>query len=356
MGIIEKPLKGFIELPFKIGVGAAFPPVRVNFTLCYRCNLNCRHCLQRGEFRKMRGSGLQELTASEVASVVRQTLPGLTRIGLCGGEIFLHPEIMEILASTARRNPVGFTTNGALIDSNRAKEIVRLGIRGILFSIDGTEAAHDSIRGVPGTFRKAIEAIRLLDSWKRSLERPYPEISINTVIMGDNVDSLKELVEVAPEIGVRTVEVQMMDMQAYRFTSAPDQSILYTAPAPVPPVPRDLAKAIREVFDRAAQLKVTMRLKPESAPDTFAAYYANRMDLSGYSCSFPWKNIIISPYGDVYPCYMISMGNVREQSLAKIWNGATFRNFRRVLSKARLFPGCAGCCFMSRTNPVRSGT
>jgi MoaA/NifB/PqqE/SkfB family radical SAM enzyme len=61
-----------------------------------------------------------------------------------------------------------------------------------------------------------------------------------------------------------------------------------------------------------------------------------------------WMNAEVGPTGEVEPCYGISAGNVLEEPLSKMWNGAQLRKFRRRLSADEDFPICARCCAFFR--------
>jgi len=65
-------------------------------------------------------------------------------------------------------------------------------------------------------------------------------------------------------------------------------------------------------------------------------------------CFYPWKTFRISPYGDVYSCSIdVAFGNVRDASVAEIWNNQAYQTFRKALKKRRLFPKCAKCCALN---------
>jgi MoaA/NifB/PqqE/SkfB family radical SAM enzyme len=77
-----------------------------------------------------------------------------------GGEPLLRRDLASILAFS-RSLPLhtSLITNGTLLES-RIDEIAPY-INGVVYvSLDGQEKTHDSIRGVEGSFRKAVNGIR----------------------------------------------------------------------------------------------------------------------------------------------------------------------------------------------------
>jgi radical SAM protein with 4Fe4S-binding SPASM domain len=65
-------------------------------------------------------------------------------------------------------------------------------------------------------------------------------------------------------------------------------------------------------------------------------------------CEFPWKYASIKVNGDVHPCRFlsISMGNLKEQSFARIWNSPRYQRLRRsILDGSYDLCRGAGCVF-----------
>ena len=91
----------------------------------------------------------------------------MKEIYFTGGEPFIHRSFLAILECALRDFPVSVLTNGVLIDEAKADRLRRIA-DGSRFSLeirisidDYEEARNDAIRG-EGTFRKALEAYKLL--------------------------------------------------------------------------------------------------------------------------------------------------------------------------------------------------
>ena len=81
---------------------------------------------------------------------------GACGVAFEGGEPLLRKDLAEILAFS-RSLPLhtSLITNGTLLES-RIDEIAPY-INGVVYvSLDGLEKTHDAIRGVDGSFRKAV--------------------------------------------------------------------------------------------------------------------------------------------------------------------------------------------------------
>jgi molybdenum cofactor biosynthesis enzyme MoaA len=127
------------------------------------CNLECTHCFVSS------GPGNRRhalLSRAEVrAQVADGLLLGVKEFYFTGGEPFLHPEMLEILADTLAHGPCTVLTNGTLFTTRRLEALRDLDERSryafeLRVSLDGpTAAAHDRFRGA-GSFALALEGLR----------------------------------------------------------------------------------------------------------------------------------------------------------------------------------------------------
>jgi radical SAM protein with 4Fe4S-binding SPASM domain len=62
-------------------------------------------------------------------------------------------------------------------------------------------------------------------------------------------------------------------------------------------------------------------------------------------CRAPWVDMCVLANGDVIPCLDYKVGNVRQETLAAIWNGERFRRFRRLLRQEEILGACQTCCY-----------
>jgi MoaA/NifB/PqqE/SkfB family radical SAM enzyme len=140
-------------------------PIGAKLEITYACNLRCGFCYTDSPRHTLQRT--PELSDEEWREVVRQSLElGIVEAVVTGGEPFLRKELTLGLIETLSAAGVGVTlnTNGWFVDEEVAG---RLGaLRGVTahVSLDGARAGlHDGSRGVPGSWRRAIEGIdRLL--------------------------------------------------------------------------------------------------------------------------------------------------------------------------------------------------
>lgn len=140
-------------------------PVGAKLEITYACNLRCGFCYTDSPRHTLQRT--PELSDEQWRGVVRQSLDlGIVEAVVTGGEPLLRRELTLQTVEELAEAGVGVTlnTNGWFVDEEVAR---RLGAaRGLTahVSLDGARAGlHDGSRGVPGSWRRAVEGIdRLL--------------------------------------------------------------------------------------------------------------------------------------------------------------------------------------------------
>lgn len=110
-------------------------------------------------------------------------------------------------------------------------------------------------------------------------------------------------------------------------------------------------KARVEQLRAAPEYKDFIQWENGWGPEHLFGYYSDPTYTapSHRACRFPWNSVCIYPNGDLSPCpdfpdYMV--GNVTRDSFSQIWNGESFRQFRKVLAEKGRFPICSICCHL----------
>ncbi|MFN0126268.1 MAG: radical SAM protein [Verrucomicrobiales bacterium] len=132
----------------------------VVWNITRRYNLLCAHCYSDSTARHYPG----ELTLPQFFSTLDDLAAfGVPGVLFSGGEPLIHPHFFDI-AGYARQAGLRLTlsTNGTLIDKYRATRLQELGFAYVGISLDGIGETHDTFRGRPGAFDKAVAAFRHL--------------------------------------------------------------------------------------------------------------------------------------------------------------------------------------------------
>ena len=178
-------------------------PYQMSFDITNKCNFRCLHCFNR--------SGENPVTANELTDdEVLEFAHDLARLKLfnlcfCGGEPFLRFELMckvgEILSASG--SIVSFVSNGSLITEEKAKKLLSSGVTRGQVSLDGDNpASYERLRGVKGSFEKAVSAIKILK------EAGFKEVDVAFCPTAWNIDEVESTFLLCKELGVSGFRVQ----------------------------------------------------------------------------------------------------------------------------------------------------
>lgn len=165
-------------------------PMNVYWEMTQACGLACRHC---------RAAAIpephpNELSFDDAVAFLRQipefghTLPHLI---LTGGDPLRRNGLFALI-DEAHRLGIGISITPAATSELTREVLVQLkahGVDGVGLSLDGSTAErHDSIRNVPGTFDRTINAMR----WVGELDLP---LQINTLVSAETAPDLPAIFE-----------------------------------------------------------------------------------------------------------------------------------------------------------------
>ncbi len=133
--------------------GEVFPPF-LYVSIINSCNLRCQGCW-------VDVAAKQEIIQPDAFHrLVREARAmGNVFFGIVGGEPFMHPYLLDMLAEHPGCYFQVFT-NGQFITDARAKRMRQLGNVTPLISVEGNEVVSDQRRGRPGVFSKTMEGVR----------------------------------------------------------------------------------------------------------------------------------------------------------------------------------------------------
>jgi len=345
--------------------GRANPPLAIAIEVTYRCNLTCAMCPQAIDLKnpesvlKAQMKENDELKTGEIISVINQAMEiGVKRITVTGGEAFIRRDIMDILAAIKNNHMVCYViSNGGVMKKDQAKEIVKMGVDKVTFSLDGPEEIHNMIRQNKNQFQDLLDAVKMLQIEKKAQNKNVPDLTLSTTLSALNAHRISELVEIAAKekaninfgfLFYTTKEMEDRTNEMFPPTGGKveDQDI----PMHIRSVDVNvLSKEIENAKNMAKRLGVKINIQPYiTAPEDLHNRFYNDRHSYVHHCFYPWYAMRINPYGDVYPCQMnIGMGNVREHPLRELWNNDTYIKFRQELRRVGIWPKCAKCCVLN---------
>lgn len=169
-------------------------PICLTWELTYACNLQCVHCLSSSGQRDPR-----ELSTAEAKRVIDELRDlQVFYINIGGGEPMVRRDFFE-LCEYSVDNGIGvkFSTNGAFIDTEKARRLASMDYLDIQISIDGADAAtNDAVRGA-GSFdlaRRAMDNLAAAD---------FGPFKISVVVTRQNVPQLDRFKALADSYGAQ---------------------------------------------------------------------------------------------------------------------------------------------------------
>jgi AdoMet-dependent heme synthase len=316
-------------------------PTVASFAVTKACNLRCLHC-----HAEAREPFPNELTIPEGAKVITDLAElGTQAIIFTGGEPTLRKDMVLTLAEYAVDNGIipAMLTNGGFIQTKKAAlELKEAGIMAVGIPIDSViPEKHDELRAVPGTFAKAINAIKLC----REVDL---KVVVTTMALQINYHQLPRMVELLQSLDIDQVAIYDLVPQG---RGKDVESLLMTDEQRIE-VFRYLQK-IQETREMLFVFSGGQPLYPSIISEMHKTRGTKPKDLLvkefwvDSSCGCPAGNqyISIRPNGDVFPCPFLPLvaGNVRKQNLVDIWYHSPL--LKELRDRSKLHGECGKCEF-----------
>ncbi len=340
-------------------------PSRVSLTITNYCNLRCRMCGQWSEEGYVRANtdGLKnEMSLAEWKGVVDELAAhDVEWVLLRGGEVFMYPGIVELLDYMHDAGlTISIDTNGTMLEQF-AVDLVRIGDIHLTISVDGPEQIHDAVRGVPGTFRRVKAGLAALAREEAAAGREVGR-GICFTISQYSYKGLGAMPDVARDLGIDSISI----VPYYYFPESVgrqyEQELVAlgcTAYSWLGFHHEDSGVDFDEFLGQLRQYKATLgqiRDYPYLPlnEEQFRAWFADAESPVGSAGCHNIENLIdIQPDGSANFCVDFidySFGNVREASIAELWNGDRAERFRE-LRRSKPLAVCyrCGAKFMSQS-------
>jgi radical SAM protein with 4Fe4S-binding SPASM domain len=166
-----------------------------NFT--NRCNLSCMHCYSKADL-----DAVDTLTTQDIMNTLDKFKEnGVKFLIFSGGEPLTRKDIYDIAARCRELGIITYlSTNGLYVGKNNAQKLIDT-FNYIGISIDGSEKTHDHFRGLEGSFRESMKAVKLLNSYDEA------KVGIRFTITKETFDDLQFIFELAEKENIPKVYI-----------------------------------------------------------------------------------------------------------------------------------------------------
>lgn len=325
-------------------------PVRsvrnLTIAVTHACNLRCRMCYFHEELSKP-----YQLPLSLYKKTVDELSHTKTCVILSGGEPFMHPDLLEMVAyAKKQRLPVQIFTNGVLVVPEKADELIRIGLDYIDFTLLGNEKSHNEVAGSPMAYNKLVSNVEYF-----AANRGSTHVLLNYTITPYSLKHIDHALELAERFDLDGVR-----FQHYNFL-VPEEVVAHNAvmtkvfggSGTIHEVKADeetvwMADYITDFQKKLVELqsKIPIQWAPTLDADEIRMWYSGARFRTMRKCMYPWRGILLDADGRLYPCSKIylSLGQVGEEcGVLDLWNDDQMLKFRANLKKG-LFPACSRCC------------
>jgi radical SAM protein with 4Fe4S-binding SPASM domain len=340
---VRRRLPVVVELPtprtrriLPLAPGERPRPRLAVWELTLACDQRCIHCGPRAGARRP-----DELSTEEALALVAElAAAGVGEVVLIGGEAYLRDDfILVIRAIREAGMDATMTTGGYNLTPARAEAMVEAGIRSVSVSIDGLEESHDRVRATPRSWQRAFAALR-------NLRRAGSQIAVNTQINAWTRHELEALLELLAAEGVHSWQLQI----TVAHGSAADHPELLLQPYML----LELFDALDRVMRRAEALGI--RIWPANNLGYFGPLEGRlrghqKRSMGHYNgCEAGKSALGIESDGAIKSCPSLggptnTGGNVRERTLAEIWNDAPEITGLRARTVDDLWGYCRECYY-----------
>jgi Fe-coproporphyrin III synthase len=287
------------------------------------CNCRCVMCdIWKGN------KNLKQLTENDIRGLLGTLKKlGTQQVLMSGGEAILNPNFFrfcELLQAQGVR--ISLLTAGLTLERHAPMLVEH--VNDIIVSLDGDRERHDHIRGIPGAFdklREGVNAIKHLDS--------SFQITARTVIHRLNFRFWQQTVNAAKEAWLDQISFLPADVSSHAF----NREIAWN---------ENRQHEIMLSEEELPELKDITEKVIENSPPGFIAEHPEKLrKIHGYysalygrqpfpykKCNAPWVSTVVEADGTVRPCFFHEpIGNIHDQSLENILNGAQGLRFRKEL-------------------------
>lgn len=309
-------------------------PFKYFLVVTKSCGSRCSNCLIWKEKPE------NEMTLSEHEKLAQNSHSNLLWLNLSGGEPTDRLDLNEIVSIYIKHCPnlkiINFTTNG-MNHSNLEKVLTTLShssipVIGVNVSLDGPPAIHDKIRGVPGGFDEAVEALKIVRSHKRiRSEAGMTLFPYNHRFIPETVEAISQRI---PGFGVKDLHLNFAHASGHYYGN---DKIQYEGR-----INLELVKPFfKQGYNTFSPFDMVEKIYQNKLPEFI------QTGKTPVNCAAISANIYISEKGDVFPCTIWDkkIGSLRESdfNLRKVLHSNEAKRLREVVIQKQC-PNCWTPC------------
>ncbi len=303
-------------------------PQTIVFDPFHRCNAKCQHCWVHTPGVKHPEEFLNRKFDFEIFKKVIDDAAEMMTDGIIlqgDGEPLMYDKFMPMLRY-ARSKDLGvlFFTNGILLDEEKAKEIIALGVNEIYCSFPaGTAEVYEKISSVQPaeTFYNIKNNLKKFMALKRQAGKDSPRLLVSHVIHTLNYHQLVEMAKIDVDIAPDAVRFYLIRLDVMnRFLQLKPKEV-EEIKRQVPIVSEILKKNNIEFIDN---FEFQLNHYDEKTGAWSKDFFLNN------GCTIGWYfNLIPAKYDMSFCCHLRTVGYLDKKPFKEIWNSVEYWRWRR---------------------------
>jgi 12,18-didecarboxysiroheme deacetylase len=307
------------------------------------CNLNCVHCYAHA----VEISREKELSGDQAMAVIDDLAKfGSPVILFSGGEPLFRSDLMDLAGYAVNKGMRAvISTNGTLIDTQKAEALKEIGLSYVGVSLDGMEEVNDRFRRKKGAFRDALKGIR-------NCQEAGLKVGLRFTMNRSNIGEISSIFDLLEDMDIPRVCFYHL-VYAGRGSALIDQDLSHAERRQVLDYIMDRTRDLHErgidkevltVDNHADGPYLYLRMLREKNPraeDVLQLLKMNEGNNSGRGIGcISWDG---SVHADQFWRHY-SFGNVLERPFSEIWTDLSDPLMARLKDKKRYVHGrCAAC-------------
>lgn len=308
-------------------------PLNVCLSITSRCNLDCKHCINRNL-----SASESDLTTQELFKVIDQLGQAkVFNISIFGGEPLTHPDFFQIV-DYLNKYPfsLSLNTNATLIDRSVARQLKEHNIKRSVVSFDGSnEQVMDNVRG-EGSFKKNIRGIE-------ALVTEGLDVLLSVTVTKLNYKDIRQMVLLGKKLNARAIRFNFVFVGGNAICFIKE---IYLSPKEELEIIEEVCRLKKEFPDFVSGDSAYLFQKNKL--EEMKTYTPSTDKISIPFCGAATSKCNIRADGWVTPCELIweaKCGNLKEQNFTDIWqNSKMMQEIREPLElDLNEIPECKGC-------------
>jgi radical SAM protein with 4Fe4S-binding SPASM domain len=289
-------------------------PSSIMLEVTNHCNLACITCPREYAFGDAMAKGTIDLET--MYKVIDEVAPYIDSIGLTGlGETLLYKKLEETLKYIKTRNKgiqTFISTNAHVPNADAYIERIAPYLNTVQISMDGAGKTYETVRA-KSNYNVFLETTKKIAA---VCKQHGLALMFNFVAIKENYMQIKDVVEVAAQLGVTDVNITPVNLAGITSWDLKYYELFYTESF------KNEVKLAFEAAKRSGTVNLTIwdvRTKNEFR-----------------KCHLPWNHFYVSWDGWMTPCCAkpfpkeLNFGNVFQTSLMQCLNSKEYRAFRQL--------------------------